>query len=485
MNQDMPVIEGRSASYAVMTTDAAGLVVDLNPAAQRLFGYEHEAARGRELREMVIDLPELESGPTGELMAVGPEGHHPIFRRRVRLTGRRSDGTTFPIEAFIALAEGGAGAYQIWIRSRSNAASPSNRSMLLDRVERVERLTHAATWEWEPEDERLRCSNALQELVGIQVSSDGISLREVLDRVHPADRTLVRDAFKALERDRALSPFEFRIMDDDDAFRYVQVTAERASFNGPDSGRVIGVVRDVTAEWRAAERIKRRLAVSRVLANWRSVAHSGPALLEAVTSGLGPAVATLWVPDDDVLVSRLSWVTDELADCKLATVANRLRLPKGVGLAGWAWQVGAPVDGSTLPAEHTDRLYDVAKRAGFKTAIAIPALADGAVVAVIDVHTRSKYPISEQALETMIGLSYEIGGVLAARRSDLGRNPLTAREREILKLAADGLTTPEIAASLVVERSTVKTHFEHIYGKLGVPDRAAAVAHALRRGLID
>jgi PAS domain S-box-containing protein len=484
MDQDMPVIEGRSTPYAVMTTDAAGRVVDLNLAARQLFGYEHDAARGRALRELVVDLPDIESSPTGELMAVGEHGRHPIFRRRVRLTGRRSDGTNFPIEAFIALAEGSAGAYQIWIRSRSSGTVPASRSMLLERMERVERLTHAATWEWEPDDERLYCSDALQQLVGVRVASEGISPREVLDRVHPDDQTMVRQAFAALDRDRELAPFEFRIMDDDGALRYIQVMAERADYDGPDSDRVVGVVRDVTAEWRAAERIKRRLAVSQALASWRSLADSAPGLLEAVTSGLGPAVATLWVPDGEVLVSRLSWVTEDLADCKLAEVANRLRLPKGVGLAGWAWQVGEPVDGSMLPVEH-DQLYNVAKRAGFKTAVAFPALAEGEVVAVIDLHTLTKHEITEQALETLTGLSYEIGGVLAARRSDLGRNPLTARECEILKLAADGLTTPEIAARLVVERSTVKTHFEHIYGKLGVPDRAAAVAQALRRGLID
>jgi len=62
--------------------------------------------------------------------------------------------------------------------------------------------------------------------------------------------------------------------------------------------------------------------------------------------------------------------------------------------------------------------------------------------------------------------------------------PLTPRELEILDLAAAGCNGPMIAAQLVVSAATVRTHFEHIYEKLEVRDRAAAVAKAMRLGLI-
>jgi ATP/maltotriose-dependent transcriptional regulator MalT len=63
--------------------------------------------------------------------------------------------------------------------------------------------------------------------------------------------------------------------------------------------------------------------------------------------------------------------------------------------------------------------------------------------------------------------------------------PLTPREREVLQLAAEGLSGPDIAQRLVVSTATVKTHFANIYEKLGVGDRTAAVASGLRFGLID
>ena len=62
---------------------------------------------------------------------------------------------------------------------------------------------------------------------------------------------------------------------------------------------------------------------------------------------------------------------------------------------------------------------------------------------------------------------------------------LTVREREILRLLADGLAPPQIAASLGISPKTVSTHVEHIYSKLGVHTRAQAVASAFRLALVE
>jgi two-component system nitrate/nitrite response regulator NarL len=62
---------------------------------------------------------------------------------------------------------------------------------------------------------------------------------------------------------------------------------------------------------------------------------------------------------------------------------------------------------------------------------------------------------------------------------------LTEREQEILRLIADGKSLPAIAKDLFLSVTTVKTHVQHLYEKLGVSDRAAAVAAAMRRGLLE
>jgi two-component system nitrate/nitrite response regulator NarL len=77
------------------------------------------------------------------------------------------------------------------------------------------------------------------------------------------------------------------------------------------------------------------------------------------------------------------------------------------------------------------------------------------------------------------GLASEI----RLRRSD-DRPVLTPRELDIVRLAADGHSNAEIGLRLHVSTATVKTHLQHIFEKLEVSDRSAAVAQALRRGLL-
>lgn len=64
------------------------------------------------------------------------------------------------------------------------------------------------------------------------------------------------------------------------------------------------------------------------------------------------------------------------------------------------------------------------------------------------------------------------------------REPLSARELEVLTLISRGSTNRDAASKLFISEATVKTHLLHIYAKLGVNDRAAAVAAAFEQGLL-
>jgi DNA-binding NarL/FixJ family response regulator len=62
---------------------------------------------------------------------------------------------------------------------------------------------------------------------------------------------------------------------------------------------------------------------------------------------------------------------------------------------------------------------------------------------------------------------------------------LSSREVEVLQLVAEGASNREIANSLYISQATVKSHLIHIFDKLGVSDRTAAVTVALRRGILS
>ncbi|TRW87786.1 response regulator transcription factor [Mycolicibacterium sp. 018/SC-01/001] len=71
------------------------------------------------------------------------------------------------------------------------------------------------------------------------------------------------------------------------------------------------------------------------------------------------------------------------------------------------------------------------------------------------------------------------------RRAEPDVPTLSPREREVLVLIAGGASIPAMAKELFLAPSTVKTHVQRLYEKLGVSDRAAAVAEAMRRKLLD
>ena len=89
--------------------------------------------------------------------------------------------------------------------------------------------------------------------------------------------------------------------------------------------------------------------------------------------------------------------------------------------------------------------------------------------------------------ETILGPEVQTGLAeqIRMREESEVRPRLSPREQEVLELIAGGLSAPEIGERIHLSTATVKTHLQHIYEKLGVSERAAAVAEAMRRGLLE
>lgn len=81
-------------------------------------------------------------------------------------------------------------------------------------------------------------------------------------------------------------------------------------------------------------------------------------------------------------------------------------------------------------------------------------------------------------------LSPPVASRLMGQMREGGREPPSEREMEVLRLVAHGATNREIASRLFISEATVKTHLLHLFAKLGVNDRAAAVAAGYEHGLL-
>ncbi|MDQ8701995.1 response regulator transcription factor [Streptomyces sp. LHD-70] len=115
----------------------------------------------------------------------------------------------------------------------------------------------------------------------------------------------------------------------------------------------------------------------------------------------------------------------------------------------------------------------------------LPAIESGATGYLLKDAPRDElFTAVRAAAEGRTVLSPAVASRLVSRVRAPGSEPLSAREREVLALVAKGTPNREIAAELFISEATVKTHLTHIYGKLGVKDRAAAVATAYDRGIL-
>ena len=122
-------------------------------------------------------------------------------------------------------------------------------------------------------------------------------------------------------------------------------------------------------------------------------------------------------------------------------------------------------------------------------AVAFEAVAEGAAAFLSKDADRRRLTDTIAAVsrgETVIAPEVQAG--LAAEiqlRGAKERPGLSQREREILGHIAAGRSAPDIARLLHLSPATVKSHLQALYEKLGVSERAAAVAEAMRRGLLE
>ena len=148
---------------------------------------------------------------------------------------------------------------------------------------------------------------------------------------------------------------------------------------------------------------------------------------------------------------------------------------------------GAQVAAAVLRDELPTRVLLVS--AHDESAIVYKALQEGAAGFLSKESTRSE--LVNAVLDCAKGRDVVTPGLAAGLAGEIRKRAepegpaLSPREREVLKMIAAGSSIPTMAKELFLAPSTVKTHVQRLYEKLGVSDRGAAVAEAMRRKLVE
>jgi DNA-binding NarL/FixJ family response regulator len=115
----------------------------------------------------------------------------------------------------------------------------------------------------------------------------------------------------------------------------------------------------------------------------------------------------------------------------------------------------------------------------------LPAIEAGATGYLLkDAPQDELFNAVRQAAEGRTVLSPAVASRLVSAVRTPAPSPLAARERQVLELVAKGTPNRDIARELFISEATVKTHLSHVFTKLGVTDRAAAVAKGYEQGIL-
>jgi PAS domain S-box-containing protein len=461
-----PVLD--AAPDAALVVDEDGRALDVNRAAEDMFGRDSAELIGTPISELV-DLP-----PGGSLETIG----------RARVAARRPDGADSPAELTVTRTSERPPRYTAWIRdlTGSDASERLRKETLLELGEVVGQL---GSWEWLPAKGDLFWTDNLYRLFGYAPGEIEPSPEFVFERLHPDDRERVEQEVNALRRAGRLHPLEYRVLLRDGTSRDLRSILAVVEERDGRPWRMVGSVRDVTDQRGADREISAHVAVAHALARWSSLEEDAARLLRDLARSIEFTAGALWAPEDDALVAHAYWHSEAAEAQAFEAEMRGRRLTPGTGLPGRVWQTRAPINAVGIHADPAYPGRDAAAQAGLRGAVAFPAIAGDEVLAVVELLSRDEAPLPKRLMRSLTWIGYEIGQFLVTRRGELLPPSLTPRELEVLQLAAVGKSGPRIAKELFVSPTTVKTHFEHIYSKLGVPDRPSAVAAALRLGLIE
>ncbi len=240
---------------------------------------------------------------------------------------------------------------------------------------------------------------------------------------------------------------------------------------------LFGAVQDITERSQVAREVAGHIAMEEVLAAWVTLDEDGGRLLASLGEATGFSVGALWLRRGDALTARSCWMADPSGAYPFDTHLRFLVSQHTRALPVRAWLSRAPVVVVDVAAAPRFVGRDLALAANLHGAVAFPAVSDGDVYGALEFYSRESLHRTETLSRSLAGMGHELGHFFARRRGELQPPELTRREREILKLAADGMSGKAIAHELTLSPSTVKTHLrEHLrqVGCLGQGGRRGA-----------
>jgi DNA-binding CsgD family transcriptional regulator len=351
-------------------------------------------------------------------------------------------------------------------------------------LDAAESLGQIARWEWTLDDPVVVWSDNLFRIFGLEPGEIMPTIGYTLAHTHSADQPRLGHAIAEARSTGKPAAVDFRFIRPGGELANLRAIPAVDEWRDGKPYRMIGWVRDLTAEHSADLELAARMAVTEALASCSSFDDGGPGLLAALAEAMQAAVGVLWLRKSSVLVPSLTW-SGGVEGGEFLALTKPARLRRGADLPGLAWKAECPATEQSADGSGHGRRSRAAQRDGLHGRLAFPAVNAGNVLGVVELASRTAFPMTDRLARAVTAIGYEIAHFLARRPPDAEVVALTPRQTEVLQLASLGRSARESADQLDVAPATVLAHLANIYERLRVTQKTAAVAEARRLGLIS
>jgi PAS domain S-box-containing protein len=467
-----------AAPDAVIAIDDEGRITRVNRAAEKLFELSREEIEGRPVDTLLVTASEPPGAPHQLLDAP--------LDNALDMSAVRPGGERSPVEVTLART-GEPPIVTAFVRPLSREDDPHMARLLAA----AEHLAHIGSWELDLRSGHAVWTDEMYRIHGHEPGSVEPGVEMLLGFVHRDDSEHVRTILRGVTERPAEVPAagvvaEYRAVRPDATVRTVRFHGRVERDAGGEPARWVGTAQDVTDQRLTERELHAHYAVGQALRDWESFDEGVVVLLRRLGTALDLPMGSLWTCHGpaDRLNCRAFWRAPDVDAGEFEPLTRSTSFSLGQGVPGRVWETG-----ETMIVPEISTLLDYRRRAaaqeiGLRSGIAFAAGGEEGTLATLSFYSFDRRVDSPRLARTLTGIGRELGRFLTSRRADLGPGKLSGRELEVLNMAAEGNSGPAIASRLTLSPGTVKTHFENIYEKLGVSDRAAAVAHALRVGLI-
>ena len=249
-----------TANDAFVAIDAAGLIIDWNPAAEAAFGWTRDEALGRELAETIIPERDREAHRRGlERFLAGGEAR--ASGRTLELMALHRSGRELPVELTISPRLGADGGYKfnaflrdVTERREAQALLEHQRLQLVE----AQAIAELGSWDWDVATDKIEWSDQLCRMFGVAPGAHPANFAEYIVLVHPDDRARVQATIEAAYAIGGSYSVDHRVVRADGSERVVHGRGAVITADDGTPIRMLGTTQDITER----QRIERELAVA-------------------------------------------------------------------------------------------------------------------------------------------------------------------------------------------------------------------------------